>query len=261
MMSSTTWFHHYQGLVPGDKYTIRVCGFSSDPEEQICDSTFGESGEFDIVGVIDMLSPVRENMFAPGTYVPITWQSYWMGATVDLKITKDGAPVYSSSATADDGVFTFYVSPDMAAGVYEVTVAKAGEACAGGSCKTFFTVLGAPAPPPASASPPPPPPTPGAPGSHDWEVPIIQAFKGSFGLDEIQDATPGFDDHGITSTVAGGINCDYVCHVYTTSNGVVGGRRSRRLLFGGLQYSGVDTNAVVGCSEDMIKCGCCASRR
>ena len=256
-----TWFHHYHGLTPGDKYTIRICGYSEDPLEQICDNTFGESGEFDIVGVIDMLSPTRENTFAPGSYVPITWQSYWMGSTVDLKVWKDGTVVYSSSGTTDDGVFTFYVSPDMAAGVYEVTVAKAGESCNGGSCKTFFTVLGNPSPPPAASPPPPPPPLPGAPGSDAWEVPIIQAFKGSFGLDEVKDGPGAHVDYGTTSTVAGGINCDYVCHVYQTSNGIVGGRRSRRLLFGGLQYSSVDTNVAVGCSEDMIKCGCCASRR
>merc|ERR1712146_762205 len=91
--------------------------------------------------------------------------------------------------------------------------------------------------------------------------PIIQAFKGSFGLDEVKDGPGAHVDYGTTSTVAGGINCDYVCHVYQTSNGIVGGRRSRRLLFGGLQYSSVDTNVAVGCSEDMIKCGCCASRR
>ena len=56
-----------------------------------------------------------------------------------------------------------------------------------------------------------------------------------------------------------GLNCDYVCHVYRQSNGVVGGRR---LLFGGLQsYSGVDTNVFVGCSQDMRDCGCCPEAR
>merc|ERR1711935_174874 len=98
-----------------------------------------------------------------------------------------------------------------------------------------------------------------------WEVPIIQAFKGSFGLDEIKQG-PG--PHGSiissTSTVSkevgthpGGLNCDYVCHVYDQSNGIVGGSRGRRLLFGGLQtFSQVDTNTFVGCSQDMRDCGC-----
>jgi len=255
--TTPTWFHFFDGLKPGDHYTIRVCGYSEDPNEQICDNVYGESGEFDIKGVIDMLSPVRQNTYQSGDFIPITWQSYWMGSTVDLKIFKDGAVVFKDIATSDDGVYTFYVTPDMAPGTYEITVAKAGEQCGGGSCKTFFTMLAHPSPPPMSSPPPSPPPSPKAPGADNWEVPIIQAFKGSFGLDEIKDGPGAHTDYGTTSTVAGGINCDYVCHVYQTQNGIVG-RRSRRLLFGGLQYyDAADTNAFVGCSEDMKKCGCC----
>jgi len=132
------------------------------------------------------------------------------------------------------------------------------DTCASSTCQTTFTM---------GAHPPPPAPPLGVPvAAVQWEVPIIQAFKGSFGLDEIKQG-PG--PHGSiissTSTVSkevgthpGGLNCDYVCHVYDQSNGIVGGSRGRRLLFGGLQtFSQVDTNTFVGCSQDMRDCGCC----
>ena len=133
--------------------------------------------------------------------------------------------------------------------------------CQSSTCQTLFT-MGSNAPPPSS--------TPTA--AVQWEVPIIQAFKGSFGLDEIKHGPgPYGTTISSTSTVSGGgtsnykpvgggthpggLNCDYVCHVYSQSNGAVGGRR---LLFGGLQsFSQVDTNTFVGCSQDMRDCGCC----
>jgi hypothetical protein len=126
--------------------------------------------------------------------------------------------------------------------------------CQSSTCQTTFT-MGANPPPPSSTPPP-----------VQWEVPIIQAFKGSFGLDEIKHGPgPYGTTISSTSTVSGGgthpgnpkggLNCDYVCHVYEQSNGVVGGRR---LLFGGLQsFDSVDTNVFVGCSQDMRDCGCC----
>jgi len=125
--------------------------------------------------------------------------------------------------------------------------------CQSSACKTYFTMS-------AHPSPPPPPRGPGY-QAPQWEVPIIQAFKGSFGLDEIKHG-PGPYGTTVSSTstmstggTPSGLNCDYVCHVYRQSNGVVGGRR---LLFGGLQsYSGVDTNVFVGCSQDMRDCNCC----
>ena len=92
----------------------------------MCDNVFGESGEFDLEGTIDMLSPVRSNTYKPGEYVPITWQSYWVSGLVDLKVWKDGHVVFQELGTTDDGVYTFYISPDMGPGSYEVTVSKAG---------------------------------------------------------------------------------------------------------------------------------------
>ena len=108
-------------------------------------------------------------------------------------------------------------------------------------------------------------------------MPIIQAFKGSFGLDEIKYGPgPQGTTEPYTATVPGGLNCEYVCHVATTGGfnsvsdqtqytyrppppppGSFTGRRARRLLFGGLQYySGVDQNIGVGCSSDMKLCNC-----
>ena len=124
--------------------------------------------------------------------------------------------------------------------------------CQSSACKTLFTM---------AANPLPPSPPFSTPDHVQWEVPIIQAFKGSFGLDEIKHG-PGPYGTTVSSTstmstggTPSGLNCDYVCHVYRQSNGVVGGRR---LLFGGLQsYSGVDTNVFVGCSQDMRDCNCC----
>merc|ERR1719258_65537 len=119
-----------------------------------------------------------------------------------------------------------------------------------------------PKPPAAPPSPPPPPPTPKTPGAASWEVPVINAFKGSFGFDEI---TTGSETAGqsisTTSTVPGGLNCEYVCHVHDTATaaGLPGGRR--RLLFGGLQYyDAVDSN-FIGCSPDMKACNCCPACR
>jgi len=267
--NTKTWleFNHALHLKPGTQYTIRVCPYTQNSDEQICDNVFGESGEFDIIGVIDMLSPVNSQSFKPKDMIPITWQSYWTGDKVDLTVRHEGHTVFQDLGTSDDGVYTFFISPDMKPGSYEVSVAaftQTGVAnyCTRRSCKTYFTLIGNPAPPPPPPLNPSPPPPPLFPGADSWEVPIIQAFKGSFGLDEITAGPNAQNSYATTSTVSGGLNCDYVCHVYNTHAGVVqaaAGRRSRRLLFGGLQYyDAVDTNTVVGCSLDMKKCGCCA---
>jgi hypothetical protein len=252
------WFSFFDKLKPGDRYTIRVCQYDTSPLEQQCDSTFGESGEFSVVKTIDMMSPLRENVFKPGDYVPITWQSYYAaGSTVDIRMFFEGRNIWSALQTSDDGVYTFFVPPDMKPGVYEITVSEPGDTCKTYSCKTSFTMLAETATPPSSPMPPPPPPAPQHPGGNAWEVPIIQAFKGSFGFDEIKRGPTSAADYSTTSTVAGGVNCQYVCHVHDTQ--VAAGRR--RLLFGGLQYyDAVDTNNFVGCSPDMVKCGCCTGR-
>jgi len=248
------WFHFFDGLKPGDRYTIRVCPYDEHEDLNICDNVFGESGEFNVLKTIDVITPVRLNTYKPGEFIPITWQSYYVeGNLVDITMYYEGRVYWSAANTTDDGVYTFFVAPDMKAGIYEITVSKPGESCVAASCKTSFTMLAHASPPIAPPSPPPPPPSPVLPGAASWEVPIIQAFKGSFGFDEI---TKGSDTAGqeisTTSTVAGGLNCKYVCSVYTTAASA--GRR--RLLFGGLQYyDAADTN-FLGCSADMKKCCC-----
>jgi len=269
---------------------VRICAYSDNPNEQICDNVFGESGEFKILATVTMLSPVQQNTYKPGDYVPITWQTYHAtGSTVELYIRYEGRIVYCAAGTSsttvttepnawnvptpcarhaldDDGVFTFYATPDLGPGIYEVTVLAGGA-----TAKTAFTML-----PDAKPRSPPPPPSPSLPPT-DWEVPIIQAFKGSFGLDEIKYGPgPQGTTEPYTATVPGGLNCEYVCHVATTGGfnsvsdqtqytyrppppppGSFTGRRARRLLFGGLQYySGVDQNIGVGCSSDMKLCNC-----
>jgi hypothetical protein len=251
--TTKAWFHFFDGVKPGDRYTIRVCPYDESFDEQICDNVFGESGEFNILRTIDVMTPVRLNTYKPGDFVPITWQSYYVdGSTVDISMYFEGREIWKAAGTTDDGVYTFFVAPDMQAGVYEITVSAPGESCTVGSCKTSFTMLAHASPPIAPPSPPPPPPSPVTPGnSASWEVPIIQAFKGSFGFDEIKPSSENAGQQiSSTSTVAGGLNCNYVCHVHTMASG------RRRLLFGGLQYyDGVDTN-FLGCSADMKKCCC-----
>jgi len=432
---TNAWLQFFKNFQPGDKYTVRVCSYSENEDEEICDDTYGESGEFNINAVVRMLSPVQANTYTPGDFIPITWQSYFVsGNKVNIKIKTENHVVWKKDAVADTGAYTFYVPPDMTAGLYTIEVVgmeptvvcvddstfvdawgskcatwaaaslckaakvtscgsnppivttivsnatsavyavtngtstlvtnataavtsttggnpwaasvatyplggglgsagfamnQAGKtpspdiygvqctlddlstnghywgsggvtlsgvttgvtkgndnaaairaacpkacgtcpqsfstpyvgSCQSSTCQTLFT-MGSNAPPPSS--------TPTA--AVQWEVPIIQAFKGSFGLDEIKHGPgPYGTTISSTSTVSGGgtsnykpvgggthpggLNCDYVCHVYAQSNGAVGGRR---LLFGGLQsFSQVDTNTFVGCSQDMRDCGCC----
>lgn len=450
-----TWLQFFRNFQPGDHYTVRVCAYSENEDEEVCDETYGESGEFNINAVVRMITPVQANTYYPGDFIPITWQSYFVSGNEVEIIMKTENHVVWRKKVSDTGAYTRYATPDLTPGLYTievvgveppevcedlgydefrkkyprtvdrgydcawantgfpgstrckqlevtacgsnpplvthsaavpavmggvnnsvvitaavpantsggnpwpttsvgqgitygskqsaslqsvsptVTVGSAGDAttvhkghfpspgvdgiqcsvgdiwdeekfkfmgsgfepttqgthhadalrdgcpvacgtcpqsfyhqssqqwhnsgvCQSSVCKTLFTMAANPLPPaPPFKSPDPAP---------QWEVPIIQAFKGSFGLDEIKQG-PG--PHGSTisstSTVSSGthagnnppsgLNCDYVCHVYAQSNGIVGGRR---LLFGGLQsYSGVDTNVFVGCSQDMKDCGCC----
>merc|ERR1719352_1244440 len=96
------WFHFFDGVKPGDRYTIRVCPYDESSEEQICDNIFGESGEFNILKTIDMITPVRQNTYKPGDFVPITWQSYYVeGNTVDVSMYYEGRPYWSATNTTD----------------------------------------------------------------------------------------------------------------------------------------------------------------
>jgi len=453
---TNAWLQFFKNFQPGDKYTVRVCSYSENEDEEICDDTYGESGEFNINAVVRMLSPVQANTYTPGDFIPITWQSYFVsGNKVNIKIKTENHVVWKKDAVDDTGAYTFYVPPDMKAGLYTIEVVGMepdpadgcdddptfmdwkGQSCASWNtadtnakgmaagatfCETsrvtscgshpplvstlvskkknavfvngtktanktaavynttggnpwaasvasypaggglgsagFATLAGflpgqmAPSPgiygvqctvddlhvsghymgsggltdatsgnttailaaltkgndnaakirdacpkacgtcPQSFSTPyvgscqsstcqtlftmgsnaPPPAPAYSTPSAVQWEVPIIQAFKGSFGLDEIKHGPGPFGttisststvsgggtsnyEHTGDGTHPGGLNCDYVCHVYAQSNGIVGGRR---LLFGGLQsFDQVDTNTFVGCSQDMRDCGCC----
>merc|ERR1711935_790009 len=94
----------------GDKYTVRVCAYSDNEDEEICDDTYGESGEFNINAVVRMLSPVQANTYTPGDFIPITWQSYFVsGNKVNIKIKTENHVVWKKDAVADTGAYTFYV--------------------------------------------------------------------------------------------------------------------------------------------------------
>ena len=89
------WLQFFKNFQPGDKYTVRVCGYSENEDEEICDDTYGESGEFNINAVVRMLSPVQANTYTPGDFIPITWQSYFVSGN---KVTPT-PPYLSPSST------------------------------------------------------------------------------------------------------------------------------------------------------------------
>jgi len=248
-------------LTPGDRYTIRVC--PSLPEEmETCDDTFGESGEFSILPALHMQSPQPGGTYYVKGYEPtsgvnshiqITWTSYYMGgAVLTLKLwnVATGILTWSTTIQSDDGGYTFYVPPDMASGSYRFQIVGTCNTCAYASTGTIFSsysgtikisgIISSP-PPPSPAPPPQPPAVP-------WEVPIIKAFRESFGTDGLTTVAGVNHDYSSTSTISGQNNCAYVCAVYNSY-----GRR--RLLFGGLQYAA--NTEVVGCTPQQQSCGCC----
>merc|ERR1719162_1494326 len=120
---TNAWLQFFKNFQPGDKYTVRVCSYSENEDEEICDDTYGESGEFNINAVVRMLSPVQANTYTPGDFIPITWQSYFVsGNKVNIKIKYQSNVVWSKDAVDDTGAYTFYVPPDMKAGLYTIEV-------------------------------------------------------------------------------------------------------------------------------------------
>merc|ERR1740117_2632571 len=130
-----------------------------------CDDTYGESGEFNINAVVRMLSPVQANSYTPGDFIPITWQSYFVsGNKVNIKIKYQSNVVWSKDAVDDTGAYTFYVPPDMKAGLYTIEVVgmqPTPAPCAdsttyadpfGFNCFSWSTVVAATATAPASTS-------------------------------------------------------------------------------------------------------------
>jgi hypothetical protein len=114
------FFHNFQ---PGDRYTVRVCSYSDNEDEEICDDTYGESGEFNINAVVRMLSPVQTQLYKPGDFIPITWQSYFVnGNKVNINMKLESRIVWSKQGITDTGAYTFYVPPDMKPGLYTIEV-------------------------------------------------------------------------------------------------------------------------------------------
>lgn len=267
------WYEHYI-LKPNDKYTIRVCPMSllNAGSDYHCDTDpFGESGEFNIKASVDVNMPpsgfthtVNNELSATNTkpFLPIAWTSYY---TTDSKMTMsliNAATGYTvaTHGLTDTGYYNLYLSPDTPTGQYIVEITAKCEA----DCKNqfmgpnkqsgttasgrsgVFTIIAAASPPPSPSAPPAASPAPNAP----FELPIIKAFRGQFGTEEVQTVSGAYHDYSTTSTTSGGNNCEYVCRVYRTV------RTGRRLLFGGLQYSG-GSPQVVGCTPAQIACGCC----
>jgi len=276
------WSSHYL-LTPNDKYTVRVCSVPVGGKiDGACDSTYGESGEFDIVASIDVLAPSSGYVARVGNrydqygqrldymhYVPVSWSSYYVdNSVITLRMIHEGTGYTQfQQVVYDDGNANVYLPPDTPSGDYYITITATCDSSSGchnrymgsassqsgrmamGRSETFRVDATQPPqpPPPAPAAAAPPPP------SAPFELPIIKAFRSQFGMQEVQTVqhVASGQNFGSTSTTSSGTNCEYVCRVYSTV-----GRR--RLLFGGLQYQGgVATPSVVGCTPAQIECNCC----
>lgn len=246
-------------LEPGDRYTIRICDGSADASqgyaEQICDESFAESGEFDILPAIDMLEPscIMSGYTAPAN-IQAVWQSYYTGGSATITLTVHNSNddvVYTDAGITDTGYYNFYAPYDMAGGMYRFKVA----ADCGSSCTNYwmkdaassvigtgcwFTVA-------TAASPPSPPAnTPLVP----YEIPIVKAFESGF--NQYGAAAYSAND-GLTyqSKDDSAEDCQSVC--------LAGYGRARKLLFGGLSSSyGINllTESVMPCTTRAAECNC-----
>jgi len=268
------WNQHYI-LHPDDKFTIRVCpidinnigreGPSGNTDVYYCNSDpYGESGEFDILPTIDVQMPAPGFVHTIGQsfdsatgatpFLPVSWTSYYTDGssaamTVNLINAATGYTVQSYSTTSI-GYYNLHLPPDTPTANYIIEIVGTTTASVFGTSVVgrsgVFTINSAVSPPPSPGSPPSPPPPPNAP----FELPIIKAFRSQFGMDTVTEHSGAYHDYSTMSTSSGGNNCEYVCRVYRT----VG--TGRRLLFGGLQYSGASTQ-IVGCTPAQIACNCC----
>jgi len=245
-------------LVPGDDYTIRVCDGSLDAsqpvEEQICDDTYSESGEFALEPTLTMLEPdCSGTTITSGANVQVVWSSYYISAAATLTIslsTGDYFELWSESGIANTGYYNFWAPFDMPVGSYRFKVTADCSDCAvdpyvsGGvhvnpqyMVGTYSTVEASTCPftLATGTSPPAPPPssTPNAP----WEIPIIKAFESGLG-GSVYTPNTGADSFVISESS----DCYQVC---TT--------RGRRLLFGGLNYL---SGSGLPCSAAARQCNC-----
>ena len=116
------WLQFFRNFQPGDHYTVRVCAYSENEDEEVCDETYGESGEFNINAVVRMITPVQANTYYPGDFIPITWQSYFVsGNEVEIIMKTEGHEVWSK-VVPDTGAYTRYATPDLTPGLYTIEV-------------------------------------------------------------------------------------------------------------------------------------------
>lgn len=257
-------------LQPGDHYTIRVCDWSIDANqpyaERICDDSFAESGEFDIVPTILVDNPACAVSYSPPQLITVTWTSFYVhNTTLTVSLFTDDYYLVYEEKVPDYGYYSFYVTPDTPGGSYRFRVSASCETSEG--CDNYwmlgdfrghksgttsasteawscaFNVIAVPHPPPPPASPPPPPKPPGLP----WEVPILKAFEGAFGSSGMHIAQGANYDYSAASTVYGGDNCQIICRPAQMAS-----QYGRRLLFGGLQYA----STGIICSPQMHQCNC-----
>jgi hypothetical protein len=272
---SESWSRRYL-LKPNDKYSIRVCpdvgvpgqGLGSYSERCSMYRGFASSGEFDIVASIDVTSPptgfsIQTSKKDTTIRLPVHWNSYFTGSSNHTVRIVDAVTGYTvlSQGVKDTGIHDMFLPPDIPSGTYLVEVSAdcstndcpfLGRNKLSGSLATgksgAFTIVG-------NASPPPSPPPVLAPVvAAPFELPIIKAFKDTFGTGNPVDVTDTFGQysHTTASTTSNGNNCEYVCRVAN----VMGGRR---LLFGGLQFS--SGSETVGCTQQQITCNCIGCAR
>jgi len=255
-VGTTKGFRSSQGVFqPGDRYTIRVCdGHLDDNEpfdEQKCDDSFGESGEFDVEPTTALLEPGCDASFAAPTNIQAVWTSYYIAhASLTIQLyTTGNVLVFQEQDIANTGYYNFYATHDLPSGGYYFKVsATCGSGCTnywmgqgtttiGTGCRFGITAAASPPSPPASTEP--------------YEVPIMKTFESgynAFGGDSFTANTGitygDFDTHGDNS-------CETAC--------LVG--RGRRLLFGGLNNMGggggngwMPENAP--CTARQIQCNC-----
>jgi len=248
-------------LQPGSRFTIRICDRTSDssqPEdEQMCDTTYGESGEFDIVPTVTMLEPPCGSAYSAPSNIQVVWNSFYVPSskvTIGL-YTSGGFLLWSDSDIENTGYYNFYAPYDMESGSYMFKVIAScttaencnnywmgeGGEVVGTGC--IFSVATAPSPPPSPALP-----NGGSPAMPTM-LPIIKTFESHYGS-------------SIYSTNTGSVY-DYNAADYSTDcNKVCYAGQGRRLLFGGLGYVQA-ANGLTLCNNRQLECDCpfCENRR
>merc|ERR1719198_1570354 len=128
-------------LQPGDHYTIRVCDWSIDANqpyaERICDDSFAESGEFDIVPTILVDNPACAVSYSPPQLITVTWTSFYVhNTTLTVSLFTDDYYLVYEEKVPDYGYYSFYVTPDTPGGSYRFRVSASCETSEG--CDNYW---------------------------------------------------------------------------------------------------------------------------